>query len=121
MSDLTVEALFPQELADLEIPEFLRALPSMDAVVAKKVEEAQSKDCVLRYVASIKDGRCDVGLKMVPRDSPVGRLRGTDNILQLYTDVYYKQPLVIQGSGAGAEVTASGVVADMVDVALKHL
>ena len=55
------------------------------------------------------------------KNDPVGRLRGTDNILQLHTDVYYKQPLVIQGSGAGPEVTASGVVGDMVNIALKHL
>ena len=99
----------------------MASLPTVDAQYAARVEAARSADCVLRYVASVRDGHVEVGLCEVQANSPVGRLRGTDNILEVHSDVYYKQPLVIQGSGAGAEVTASGVVGDMVDLALKHM
>lgn len=121
LADINVEGLFPKEMGSLSPAEFMDALPSLDASFAARVEEAKDTDCVLRYVAAIKDGQCTVGLKAVPKDLPVGRLRGTDNILQLHTDVYYKLPLVIQGSGAGAEVTASGVVGDMVEIAVRHV
>ena len=88
---------------------------------------------VLRYVAEVSGGQCSVGLQPVPADSPLGRLRGSDNILQINTSMYSTNPLVIQGAGhmkqreqqyvsclavgAGAEVTAAGVVADLIGLA----
>ena len=62
-------------------------------------------------------GSYEVGLKSVPKTGPIGSLRGTDNILSLTSDIYSETPLVIQGSGAGADITAAGVIADMIDIA----
>eukprot|EP00048_Salpingoeca_helianthica_P016940 m.234902 g.234902 ORF g.234902 m.234902 type:complete len:361 (+) comp19834_c0_seq1:112-1194(+) len=121
LSDLHVEPLFPPALSGLPLKEFFAALPSLDEKFTARIEAARANDSVLRYVVSIRDGQVEVGLKEVPAESPLGRLRGTDNILEVFSDVYYKQPLVIQGAGAGAEVTASGVVCDMVNIALKHV
>lgn len=121
MADVQLEPLFPSAMAALPLPAFMDALPSLDDAYSARVAAAAEENRVLRYVASVADGRCKVGLQAVPRDEPAGRLKGTDNILQLHSDVYYRQPLVIQGSGAGPDVTASGVVADMVDIALRHL
>lgn len=121
LSDVHVEPLFPASLGALPLSAFMSSLPIVDADYQSRVEAAEANDSVLRYVATVKDGSCTVGLQAVPRDDSVGRLRGTDNIMQVHTDVYYPQPLVLQGAGAGPEVTASGVVGDMVDIALRHL
>jgi homoserine dehydrogenase len=64
-------------------------------------------------VATIKEGRCRVGLEQVLKDSQIGRLKGTDNIVVFKTQRYQNQPLVVQGPGAGPELTASGVLADI--------
>jgi homoserine dehydrogenase len=121
LADLRVEPLFPPALSSLPLKEFFAALPGLDADFTARVEAARANESVLRYVVSVRDGQVEVGLKEVPAASPLGRLRGTDNILEIYSDVYYKQPLVVQGAGAGAEVTASGVVGDLVNLALKHV
>lgn len=120
MSDIKVESLFPSSMKSLTIPQFLEQLPTTDQDFAKRHANAQIKGSVLRYVASIKDSTVSVGLQAVPEDSPIGSLKGTDNILQVHTDIYVDQPLVIQGSGAGLDITAAGVLADLVDLASKY-
>jgi aspartokinase/homoserine dehydrogenase 1 len=71
----------------------------------------------LRYVATVKEGRCRVGLEQVSKASQIGRLQGTDNIIVFKTRRYHSQPLVVQGPGAGPEITASGVLADILSFA----
>jgi aspartokinase/homoserine dehydrogenase 1 len=72
---------------------------------------------VLRYITDIGLHGCEVGLKRVPRDGPIGRLAGPDNILVFQTQRYHDHPLVIQGPGAGAGVTAAGVLSDILKIA----
>uniref|UniRef100_A0A2N9FMU5 homoserine dehydrogenase n=1 Tax=Fagus sylvatica TaxID=28930 RepID=A0A2N9FMU5_FAGSY len=60
--------------------------------------------------------RCEVGIQELPKDSPLGRLRGSDNVLEIYSRCYNEQPLVIQGAGAGNDTTAAGVLADILDI-----
>mmetsp|Transcript_19320 Transcript_19320/g.34505 ORF Transcript_19320/g.34505 Transcript_19320/m.34505 type:complete len:360 (+) Transcript_19320:46-1125(+) len=116
MSDVKVEPLFPERFASLDIPEFMSSLPELDAEFAQKVSDAESSGKALRYVASIDEKSCVVGLKAVDKESPLGRLSGSDNLVEFYTDIYGEKPVVVQGAGAGDAVTAVGVVADLVRV-----
>lgn len=117
LSAVEVEPLFPAELADVPLEEFYAGLARVDDDYRRRGEQAQAEDCVLRYVASVGPGALKVGLQAVPRAGPLGALRGTDNILQLHSDIYADRPLVVQGSGAGAIITAAGVIADCVEIA----
>ena len=67
----------------------------------------------LRYVGKVEDGRCSVSLSEYPEDHPFSQARGTDNVISFTTQRYHSQPLVIKGPGAGPEVTAAGVFADI--------
>lgn len=78
--------------------------------------DAKAKDCRLKFVASFENGKANVGLQLIPSDSPFYNLEGKDNIVQFYTDRYVDQPLLIKGAGAGAAVTASGIFADVIRV-----
>ena len=76
--------------------------------------EAAARGCVLRYLARLNQrGRARVGLVEVPRDHPSARLTGTDNQFALTTTRYHAQPLVIQGPGAGPEITAQALLGDV--------
>jgi aspartokinase/homoserine dehydrogenase 1 len=99
------------------LPEFLASLRSADAKLLKLCEQARGEGKVLRFVADITDRGCEVGLKKVSKDSPVGRLAGPDNILVFQTQRYFEHPLVIQGPGAGASVTSAGVLSDILKIA----
>lgn len=117
--DVGIESLFPLHMASLSIAEFLQALPQLDAHFARRVETARAKGSVLRYAAVIANERCTVGPLVVDASSPLGMLAGSDNLIEFHTRWYSPTPLVIQGRGAGAEATAAGVLADVVDLALK--
>eukprot|EP00343_Euplotes_focardii_P010423 CAMPEP_0205831280 /NCGR_PEP_ID=MMETSP0206-20130828/43615_1 /ASSEMBLY_ACC=CAM_ASM_000279 /TAXON_ID=36767 /ORGANISM="Euplotes focardii, Strain TN1" /LENGTH=201 /DNA_ID=CAMNT_0053135765 /DNA_START=1 /DNA_END=602 /DNA_ORIENTATION=- len=99
MADLQPQPLFPDELAQLPVPEFLAGLTSLNAQYEGQVQKARNQDQVLRYVATIEDGKCEVGLKSVAKLTPMGQLNGTDNLIEIHTDVYRETPLVVQGAG----------------------
>ena len=124
MSDVAVEPLFPPELAELSVPDFLAKLPTLDADFAAKVASAASEGKVLRYAASVKPpsaeqpaGSLVVGLLPVPAASPLGTLTGSDNLVEVYTTWYASTPLVLRGAGAGTGTTAAGVLSDMLELA----
>jgi bifunctional aspartokinase / homoserine dehydrogenase 1 len=98
---------------------FLEKVPRVDASMAARVRQAKSRGEVLRYVVDIDSRGCRVGLRRLPRESPIGRLAGPDNILVFRTERYNDYPLVIQGPGAGAGVTAAGVLGDILKVAKR--
>jgi aspartokinase/homoserine dehydrogenase 1 len=83
----------------------------------REVQAARNEGKVLRFLAAIDQSGCSVGLKRIPKESPVGRLAGPDNILVFKTARYLDNPLVIQGPGAGASVTAAGVLSDLLKIA----
>jgi len=122
MEDVAVEPLFPPAMAGLSLDEFLHGpegLASLDAPMKARAEAAASQGKVLRYAAHMSaDGKCTVGAREVPRDSPLGRLQGTDNLVSVTTSVAYAPgaPLVIQGAGAGVGATAAGVLGDIMDL-----
>jgi homoserine dehydrogenase len=118
-SDLGVEPLYPETLASISVKDFMTEIRTLDETYASRVNEAQSSVRVLRYVAQIGPSGGTVGLAEVERDSPLGTLRGPANYIALHTERYNKTPLVISGPGAGKQVTAAGVLGDIVKLAQK--
>ncbi|MFT5142375.1 MAG: aspartokinase/homoserine dehydrogenase 1 [Rhodothermales bacterium] len=108
-ADVTVESLVPAELANCTVEEFLAGLPAFD----QKWEGRSG----LRFVASAEPGEMTVGVQEVSPESLFGRLAGTDNMVAFTTDRYSDRPLVVQGAGAGPEVTSAGMMADVVRAA----
>lgn len=78
--------------------------------------QAKEKNSRLKFVATFENGKASVGLEFIPPNSPFYNLEGKDNIVQFYTDRYVDQPLLIKGAGAGADVTASGIFADVIRI-----
>ncbi|XP_020253603.1 uncharacterized protein LOC109830672 isoform X2 [Asparagus officinalis] len=119
MSDIKVESLYPDELGpnSMSTEDFIsKGLPSLDKDISERVKGASAKGNVLRYVCVIDYSRCQVGLQEIPKDSPLGRLRGSDNVVEIYSRCYKDSPFVIQGAGAGNDTTAAGVLADIIDL-----
>lgn len=116
---LTVEALYPASLASLSTTEFLAATPTVDADYTARVGAARAENKVLRYVARVTAEGGAVGLVAVDREGPLGALRGPANYIALHTTRYDPAPLVISGPGAGREVTAAGVLGDIIKLAQK--
>ncbi|KAL6196047.1 hypothetical protein ACLB2K_031663 [Fragaria x ananassa] len=100
------------------LEEFLGSgLLLLDKGIKERVSKASLSGYVLRYVCVIEASRCEVGIQELAKDSPLGRLRGSDNVLEIYSRCYNDQPLgVIQGAGAGNDTTAAGVLADIIDI-----
>ncbi|MGN6520797.1 MAG: bifunctional aspartate kinase/homoserine dehydrogenase I, partial [Dokdonella sp.] len=118
LADVAVESLVPESLRAASVEEFMRRLSDFDAVIAARHARAREAGCVLRYVARLdRTGHASVGLAELPAEHAFAHLRLTDNIVQFTTRRYRDNPLVVQGPGAGPEVTAAGVFADVLRVA----
>jgi len=113
LTDVAIESLVPESLRDVSKEEFLAQLPSIDETWERLVKEARDRGEVLRYRARATRGGVRVGLVGVPIGSPLGSLDGTDNLFVFTTARYRERPLVVSGPGAGAEVTAAGVLGDL--------
>ncbi|MBX2961921.1 MAG: bifunctional aspartate kinase/homoserine dehydrogenase I [Cyclobacteriaceae bacterium] len=117
LSDVVVESLVPENCTgELSSDEFLKRLTLSDDHFEKLRSEAEHQQKKLRYQASLKDGKISVGLTAVESDHPFYSLSGSDNIIQFITTRYSDRPMVIRGPGAGAEVTAAGVFADIIRI-----
>ncbi len=120
LADVQVESLAPQELAGTSVEGFLTGLADYDRAMAERLQAAEGRGEVLRYVASLDDqGRAEVALKSLPRDHPFANLALTDNVVAFQTRRYRANPLIVQGPGAGPDVTAGGVFADLLRVAVN--
>jgi aspartokinase/homoserine dehydrogenase 1 len=114
LEDVRVDSLVPAPLArGAYSPRFLTAFQRHDAEIAGKVRRAASRGAVLRYVGTLERGRARAGLKEFPRTHPVAAAKGSDNVIAFTTKRYARTPLVVQGPGAGADVTAMGVFSDI--------
>jgi aspartokinase/homoserine dehydrogenase 1 len=117
LDDVTVESLVPQSLLALSTETFMQHLPQLDGAIAERYAEAARNGNVLRYVAHLDHaGNASVGLTELPSAHAFAHLRLTDNIVQFTTRRYRDNPLVVQGPGAGPDVTAAGVFADLLRV-----
>jgi aspartokinase/homoserine dehydrogenase 1 len=109
-----VDSLVPRALRNTKFSEkFFRDLSRYDGEIAARVESARKRGAVLRYVGVLENGRAQAALKEFPRTHPVASAKGSDNVIAFTTRRYRKTPLVVQGPGAGADVTAMGVFSDI--------
>jgi aspartokinase/homoserine dehydrogenase 1 len=118
LEDVAVEGLVPAELLGASREQFMASLEALDQTMSRRLADAQARGEVLRYVARLgHDGRASVALVAMPRDHAFAHLRLTDNIVQFTTRRYRDNPLIVQGPGAGPEVTAAGVFSDLLRLA----
>lgn len=104
--------LVPEPLRDISKEEFLKQLPKYQEEINQYLKELLAGQANIAYVGLIEDGQVSVSLKAYSANHPFANIHGTDNIIQIQSRRYDKQPLIIQGPGAGLDVTAAGVFAD---------
>ncbi|MFT5214536.1 MAG: aspartokinase/homoserine dehydrogenase 1 [Patiriisocius sp.] len=123
--DVQIQNLIPENLRNGTAADFLANLEQMNAKY-QQLKDSQEANHVLRYIGELsgdlskKTGDLEVKLVSVPKNSPLGSLKGSDVIFEIYTKSYGEQPIVIQGAGAGAKVTARGVFGDILRLAKQH-
>jgi aspartokinase/homoserine dehydrogenase 1 len=118
LKDVELEGLVPKSLTGCSPQEFMDRLPELDSIMLRRLETARGRDRVLRYVASLDAAtqKASVGLVELERTHPFANINLTDNIVRFVTGRYDRNPLVVQGPGAGPGVTAAGVFADLLRV-----
>lgn len=118
IDDIQNESFLPQScIATESVDDFFEALKKEESHFSQLLQQAQLQNLRLKYVAEFENGKARVGLQFISENHPFYHLEGKDNIVLFYTQRYNEQPLLIKGAGAGAEVTASGLFADIIRVA----
>lgn len=115
--DVQVQSLVPESLAALPASEVDAALPQLDASLRERFASAYRNGEVLRFIARFENGKASVGLQSLAPEHPLAGGAGTDNRVAIWSSRYCDQPLVIQGPGAGAMVTAGGLLDDALRIA----
>lgn len=118
MEDVAIEPLYPASMDALSVDEFLREADALDAPMAARAADLTRGGKKLRYAARIENGRCAVGLAGADPDSKLGLIRATDSVVVFTTRYFSDNPVSVSGRGAGQEVTASGVLGDIVSLGL---
>ena len=117
LEDISNNAFLPDKsLKTTNNQDFYNSLTKNEAHFQQIFKEANDKNCRLKYVAEFIDGKANVGLQHIAVDHPFYNLEGSDNIVLFFTDRYPENPLLIKGAGAGADVTASGIFADVIRI-----
>lgn len=115
--DVKAELFIPADFFSCSMEEFWAKLPSLDADFEMRRKRLEAEGKRWRFVATMKEGECSVGLREVDSDYPMYNLDGSNNIVLLTTERYHNHPMMIKGYGAGADVTAAGVFADIMSIA----
>lgn len=116
LSEIKVENLVPKDLEGVSLDEFLERIAEGDSVFEEMKKQAESEGKVLRYMAVIEGGKVEIVLKAVGASHPFYNLSGSDNMIVFTSERYKNNPLVVKGPGAGAEVTAAGVFAEIISI-----
>ena len=125
LEEVQIRNLIPENLREGSIDSFLSRIEELDEPF-EQIKSQQKEAHVLRYVGDLhgdlqlSKGKLDVALVSVPKNSALGQLSGSNSIFEIYTESYGDQPIVIQGAGAGAAVTARGVFGDLLRIAEKR-
>jgi aspartokinase/homoserine dehydrogenase 1 len=114
MSDVNNKGFLPESCLKGTVEDFYAELEKQEDYFKKLYEDAASKELKLKYLASFSDGNASVGLESIDEKHNFANLSGKDNAVLFYTDRYDDFPLIIKGAGAGADVTAAGVFADII-------
>ncbi|MCX6210893.1 MAG: ACT domain-containing protein, partial [Bacteroidetes bacterium] len=117
MSEISKDDFLPQECYAGSVDDFYASMLKNEEHFKQLYIDANEKGCKLKFVATFDNGKASVGLQHIPAQSDFYHLYGKDNIVLFYTDRYPENPLVVKGAGAGADVTASGVFADIIRLA----
>jgi aspartokinase/homoserine dehydrogenase 1 len=116
-ADVEIESVLPKASLEAKtVEDFYATLKTENAHFAKLKDAAEKDGKVLRYIGKLENGKVTITLQMVDENHPFYMLSGSDNIISFTTDRYRERPLVVKGPGAGAEVTAAGVFADLINV-----
>jgi len=114
LDDVEIQQALPPGFDDSgTADEFMARLPEADAYFKELQAKADEKNQVLRYIGSIVDGKCKCSIEAVDADDPLNKVKDGENALAFYSQYYQPIPLVLRGYGAGTEVTAAGVFADV--------
>lgn len=117
LSDVTSRPLLPSEMFEGSVEEFFEKVKSLDDDFEARRRTAKAEGKRFRFVARLDNGATSVGLELVGADHPFYNLEGSNNVILLTTERYHDYPMVIKGYGAGADVTAAGVFADIISIA----
>lgn len=118
LDQIEIANLVPESLRDGSVDDFLAGISQVDDAIARRAEAARSNGKRLKYVATVSAGApISVGMSEIPLDTVLGSLTGPENIITITSERYAVNPINITGPGAGAAVTAAGVVADMLELA----
>ncbi len=115
--DVKIKPFIPEQYFDSTLDNFWKQIPELDASFEEKRKKIAAANKRLRFVASMKEGSCEVGLNEVDSHHPFYELEGSNNIIMISTERYHDYPMIIKGYGAGAAVTAAGVFADIISIA----
>ncbi|HMX77737.1 MAG TPA: bifunctional aspartate kinase/homoserine dehydrogenase I, partial [Chitinophagaceae bacterium] len=114
MNEVVNHSFMPEKCMQGTVADFYKEMGKAEAHFKQLLIEANQKQCKLKFVASYHNGKASVGLQHIEAKHDLYHLYGKDNVVLFYTDRYKEQPLVVKGAGAGAEVTAAGVFADII-------
>jgi aspartokinase/homoserine dehydrogenase 1 len=117
MADIENKSFLPESCFEGSVADFYAEMEKHESRFRELLENARSRDLSLKYIASFDNGKASVGLQSIDKAHNFANLSGKDNAVLFYTNRYAEQPLVIKGAGAGADVTAAGVFADIIRAA----
>lgn len=116
-ADVKKELFIPDSYFQGSLDDFWKNIPQMDLEFEEKRRRLEEEHKRLRFVAKMEDGVCQVGLQAFDSHHPFYELEGSNNIIMISTERYHDYPMIIKGYGAGADVTAAGVFADIISIA----
>ena len=113
--DISIQSMVPEDCRETkDVEAFFEKLQAHDGEFDQMLQKAQSEGRKLRFMASLENGKAKVGLNALDSGHPFYSLKGSDNMILLTTERYHDFPMIIRGPGAGADVTAAGVFADVI-------
>ncbi|MDR0431387.1 MAG: bifunctional aspartate kinase/homoserine dehydrogenase I [Tannerellaceae bacterium] len=115
--DVNVNLFIPEKYFEGTLDDFWKNIKELDAEFETMRKRVEAEKKHIRLVAKMEKGNCEVGLQEVNRHHPFYELEGSNNIIMISTERYYDYPMIIKGYGAGEDVTAAGVFADIISIA----